>query len=270
MDYFKQGEEFAQRYVWNKFKNSWLTLFGGIASAIVPIGIALSEYPAIFQVFTLIPLGIVASSFYWYKILNAKKYAKEGAKIFQDYYKDKEEKSILDEFNNIYFSSTKDKKLKEEFKTSYDMFIKAINEQKIISDIFKNQTHDKANDAFKSGLKLLKEMKDILSLLENVNLNQLNKELIKSEQKNKEYLEEKIKLYENNESILEDLRVLLKELIHSFDVSKLNLASATSNFDSKFEVEDSTKSLVAAMNAAKKVQQRVSSDNLDMSRYINQ
>ena len=259
MDYFKDGQEFAQKYVWNKFKNSWVTLVGGLATVAMPIGVALADLPGVFQVFTLIPLAAVASSFYWYKIANAEKYAKEGAEIFQEHYKEKKIEALMQEYRSISFhNSASDRKLKNDLLKVFNDFLRSINEQAIISDIFKSSSIHKAEDAFKSGVTLLSEMKDITALLDYTSLSKLNKDLDKAKSKeDKKFINEKIELYNKNEATMDELRVSLKELIHSFEVSKLNLAHATSSFESKNDVNEKMKSMVAAMDAAKRVQQRV-------------
>ena len=258
MDYFKDGQEFAQKYVWNKFKNSWVTLVGGLATVAMPIGVALADLPGVFQVFTLIPLAAVASSFYWYKIANAEKYAKEGAEIFQEHYKEKKIEALMQEYRSISFTnSASDRKLKNDLLKVFNDFLRSINEQAIISDIFKSSSIHKAEDAFKSGVTLLSEMKDVSSLLADTSYEKLNKELSKAKDKDKKFIDEKMNLYLENEVIMDKLRVSLKELIHSFEVSKLNLAHATSSFESKNDVNEKMKSMVAAMDAAKRVQQRV-------------
>ena len=268
MDYFKDGEEFAQKYVWNKFTNSWVTLLGGLSTVVVPLGITLSPLPAIFQIFTLLPISAVLSSFYWYTIANAELYAKEGATLFEEYYKKERKETLLREFTSLEFDD-ENEALKEELKKVYDAFVEALHRQKIISEVFKNTALIKVEEAFTSGIKLLKEIRDIVSVLKDSSLEELHHDMRDAEDADKVFIEQKIEIHSANELQLYELTRSLKELIHSFEKSKLSLAHASSSFEGKEEADEKMKSMLAAIEVAKRVQKRQSSvANIDTSRYI--
>jgi len=266
MDYFKQGQEFAREFVWHKFTNSWATIFGTLTTVITPMVIALSDMPWIFHIFILIPLSVVASSFYWYKIAHADEYAKEGATIFQEYYKKQKLDSIKKSLLDLELHSSIDKKLRVRLMQSYLSFGKALEKQGIISEQFRVTMLDKADEAIGSGTKIFMEIKDLIVTLDGHDLNQLKKEYKKSKGSKKSLVESKLKIYQDNQLLLDSQRLAIEELIDGFELSRLNLAQATSNFEEQERSKENLNALTIAIKSAKTVQQK-SIKNYD--RYKN-
>ena len=256
MDYFKDGKIFARKFVWHKFTNSWATILGGLSTVITPMVVALSDMPWIFHIFILIPLSVVASSFYWYKIAHADEYAKEGAIIFKKYYKEQKLDSIKKSLLDLKLHSTIDKNLRLRLLESYLSFGRAIERQEIISQKFKETMLEKADEAIASGINIFIDIKDLIVALDGYDLNQLKDNFENSTGSKKIVAENKLRIYKDNQSLIEVQRETIEELIGGFDISKLNLAQATSNFDEQKRSKENLKALTLAIKSAKVVQQK--------------
>ena len=256
MDYFEQGREFAREFVWHKFKNSWATILGGLATVITPTAVALLDMPWIFHIFILVPLSVVGSSFYWYKIAHADEYAKEGAILFQEYYKEQKLDSIKKSLLDLKLHSSIDRDLRVRLLQNYLSFGKAIERQEIISKQFRETMLDRADEVIRSGTKIFAEIKDLIITLDGYDLNQLKENVENFTGSKKLLAKSKLKIYLDNQSLLESQREAIEELIDGFEVSKLNLAQATSSFDEKERSRESLNALSIAMESAKVVQQK--------------
>jgi hypothetical protein len=256
MDYFEQGKAFAREFVWHKFKNSWATILGGLATVITPTAVALLDMPWIFHIFVLIPLSVVGSSFYWYKIAHADEYAKEGAILFQKYYKEQKLNSIKESLLELKLHSSIDKDLRVRLMQSYLSFGRAIERQEVISAKFRDTMLERADEAIRSGTKIFVDIKDLIVTLDGYDLNQLKEESENSTGSKRLLSDSKLKIYLDNQTLLESQREAIEELIDGFDLSKLNLAQATSRFDEQERSRENLNALTTAMNSAKRVQQK--------------
>ncbi len=241
-----------------KFKRSPLTLFGLVSLIATPLGIALSSIPSFFQIFSLIPLGILGTSFWWYRIANAEEIAKEGALIYQDWHKEQMKEKRRAEFNEIELYNLKGgEKLKKDLWNSYQSFVHAIRDQEIISEELFYEFESKADQGFHSGVNLLKEIADLQVIQSKTSLSKLERQLSKADKENRAIIQKNIGIYNSNEQKISELTSVLQKLILSFQSSELNLASATSSFDSQNIVNRNSDELTLAVEASKQVQARL-------------
>lgn len=266
MDYFKQGKEFARAFVWHKFTNSWATILGGLATVSTPMVIAFADMHWAVHILILIPLSVVASSFYWYKIAHADEYAKEGAEIFQEYYKEQKINQAKESLLDLKLHGQIDKNLRKQLIQNYNSFVKAIDRQEIISSMLKESMLERAEEAMLSGAKIFIEIKDLIATVDGYDLVQLEGEYSRAEGSQKLLAQNKLEIYQENRALIELQRESIEELVSAFELSKLNLAQATSSFDEVEKSRESLNSLVMAVESAKAVQQRRGEG--DYGRYL--
>lgn len=270
-NYLENLKEYTNSYVWNKFKHSPATLFGLVSLIAVPVGIAISDLPSLLQVFSVIPLGILGTSFWWYRFEKAEEYAKQGALKYQDWHRQEINKKLFDEFQTVNINNLKKHdSLKNDLWEAYQSFNDALKDQGIISEQIYNRFELKAEKGFHSAVNLLKEISDLLKVQNGTNINKLENQLSKSEGKNAKIIQNNIDIYNQNNQKIEELVEVIQRLTLSFQSSKLNLASATSSFESQNDVEQHSDELTMAVEASKKVQERLNSfGNNDTNSIIN-
>lgn len=254
-NYLKDGRSFARKYVWDKFKYAPVTLLGFLGAIVVPTGIAIADLSTIFQVFTLIPIGVIATSCWWYTIHNNEEYAKEGAVKYQKWYAEEQKKKLFEKFDTLNLGESENV-LKIQLEKTYNSFLEALKNQTIISDTAYDQFTSQAEKVFESGVELLREISDILTVQKTINLEAVN-------QNNPELSNQKNDVYENNAQKISGLKLVFQDLIHAFEMSQLSLASATSHFESESEVTKIALGLTNSIKAAQKVQERLSRFSTD-------
>ncbi len=266
----KNLNEYVKKYVWDRFKHSPFTIGSLISLILVPLGISIADLPTALQVFSIVPLGLVGTSYWWYHINRGEELAEEATLKYQKWYQEKKHKQIMKEFSSIDLSHLprSQQSLKGSIWSGYQSFLEALSQQEITSEEIYNRFESKAQRAFLSSIELLKEVSDLLVVQRSTSLKKLEKQKNKASEANKSKVQKSIDQYKQNDLKIQELIDSIEHLILSFENAKLNLASATSNFDSQYDLGSHSDDLNNAIEASKIVQERLSRFGTNNSQSI--
>jgi hypothetical protein len=243
------NREYTNKYIWNKFKSSLFTQIGLVIPAISSIAMMATDMPVILQSFNILGLvGFIGGSYWWHWSYNINEFAKEGS---DEYLLKKEisKKTILDEkFADLKLNS-KYRILKRDLKDNYSNFLKALKEQKIISDLQRNKFKIEAEKSYEVGLDILAEISDILAVMKSVNIKEIEK-------LDSDIAHSILESYSENEIQLEKLTKSLNAIIHSYTLAISKLAAVTSNTNIKEKIFNEN-DLQLAIDEAKLIKEKI-------------
>ncbi len=243
---YENRYSYVKRYVWHRFTHSWYNILIAVFLPILIFGIEIPELPAWLHLIDLIPIGLLYTSFY----LNKNNYAAQGARKFLQEYEEAKRQKVLNEFHEIEdFGLTWFQNLKQQLMEGYFEFTQAVESQTIITEHALFRFMEGANDAFDQGTTLLKEMRDILDVMKG-----FQREELVREAENSSVAQEKLKIYDQNAQKLDEFKQVLEKKIDVFELNRLKLVSATSDFSEMEEAEKTIESFHTEMEAAVAVQ----------------
>ena len=251
-------KEYVQRYIRNRFRQSWITLTGILVPSLSSLAMMALDWPANLQLLNIVALAtMVGISYWWHWFYHVETLAEEGVRAYLGEQEAARSARLQARLKTIDLSPFPlYEALQIELQHKYDAFRNALGKQYIISETARRDFEHRARTAFESGLELLAEMADILIVQSSVNIDSIRKRHAKNSF-DKAQLAEIIDAFEANEKKLKKLSLGLQRLSHSYTLAISQLAAVTSKTYQKEEFEASE--LQKAIDAAKAVQDKLHS-----------
>jgi hypothetical protein len=250
-------QEYARRYIWNRFKYSALTLAGIFIPSLSSLAMMIAEWPVNLQLLNIVTLlGMVGISYWWHWFYKVEELAQTGVAEYMENREQERHRTLLASFDAIDLAPYPAyEALKIDLKQKYAAFGNALAKQQVISDSARSNFTAKARQAFDSGIALLAEMGDILVVQSSVNIDSIREQHDRQHGGEKERLGQIIEAYRDNETKLAKLAGSLRALNHSYVLAISHLAALTSKTHEKEDFE--ALELQEAIDAAKVVKEKL-------------
>jgi hypothetical protein len=263
-----KNREYTNRYIWNRFKYSTLTIAGLLFPSISSISMMVANLPVNLQVLNIFSLvAMVGGSYWWHWFYNVEELAKLGSLEYLQKIDDKKSVDIVQQYNELERSLKSSKKyhdLQKLLKSNFDDFNTTLDEQKIIDPNLKNRFKNSSIQAFSKAIEILREISDILVVQKSIDIKEIEK-LSKNDPNQQEIFNKIKKSYNENSDKLQNLTSALETIIHSYTLAISNTALITSKTNLNIE---SSQELEHAIDVAKEVQKKISAISENMN-YVD-